>query len=141
MAEKNNLFLNFDISKILEDMTIPGVDVTQLIATQQKNIAALTQANQLAYEGFQAVLRRQAEIIRDSIEETNKAAKEIIQRSTPQDRAILNTELAKEAFELSLSNAKELAEIIAKSNDEAFELLNRRYVQILDEIRDSIKKR
>jgi len=53
---------------------------------------------------------------------------------------VRQTELTKDAFEQALANSRELSEIITKSNSEAFELLNRRFFQILDELKDGIAK-
>ena len=130
----------FDVTKLLGDFKVPGLDVETLVASQRKNIEALTQANKLAFEGVQAVFKRQVEILRQTLEESAVVAKELVEPGTPQDKAIRQTELAKDAFERSLSNARELSEIIAKSNAEAFELLNKRFTQVLDEVKDSINK-
>ena len=132
--------LDLDITKFVGDLKVPGVDVETVVASQRKNIEALTQANKLAFEGVQAVFKRQVEIIRQSLEEGATIAKEMVEAGTPHDKAIRQTELAKDVFERALSNARELSEIIAKSNNEAFELLNKRFTQVLDEIKDSISK-
>ncbi|HIJ37488.1 MAG TPA: phasin family protein [Rhodospirillaceae bacterium] len=133
-------FLDLDITKYVGDLKVPGIDVESVVASQRKNIEALTQANKLAFEGVQAVFKRQVEIIRQTLEESASVAKELVEVGTPQDKAIRQTELAKEAFERALANARELSEIIAKSNNEAFELLNKRFSQVLDEIKDGIGK-
>jgi phasin family protein len=140
MAKQPETLLDFDMSKFVGDFKVPGLDVEALVSSQRKNIEALTQANKLAFEGVQAVFKRQAEILRQSLEESSALAKELVEAGTPQDKAIRQTELAKDAFERALANSRELSEIIAKSNSEAFELLNKRFTQILDEIKDSIGK-
>jgi len=130
----------FDMSKYLGDFKVPGVDVETLVASQRKNIEALTQANKLAFEGIQALFKRQVEIARSSIEESASAARHLVEAGTPQEKAVRQTELTKEAFEQALTNARELSEIITKSNAEAFEALNKRFFQILDEVKDGISK-
>jgi phasin family protein len=130
----------FDVSKYLGDFKVPGVDVETLVASQRKNIEALTQANKLAFEGIQALFKRQVEIARSSIEESASAARHLVEAGTPQEKAVRQTELTKEAFEQALANARELSEIVAKSNSEAFEALNKRFFQILDELKDGIAK-
>src|SRR5262249_24573880 len=128
--------LDFDFTKYIVDIKVPGLDMDLLVSSQRRNIDALTQANKLAFEGFQALVKRQGEIIRQSVEESATVAREFAEAGTPQDKAIRQTELTKDAFERALANARELSEIIAKSNHEAFDLLNRRFVQLLDEIKD-----
>jgi phasin family protein len=140
MAKQPETPFDFDISKFIGDFKVPGLDVESLVASQRKNIEALTQANKLAFEGVQAVFKRQVEILRQTLEESSTVAKELVEVGTPQEKAIRQTEFAKDAFERALSNSRELAEIIAKSNSEAFELLNKRFTQVLDEVKDGIGK-
>ncbi len=140
MAKQPESLLGMDITKYVGDLKIPGIDVETVVASQRKNIEALTQANKLAFEGVQAVFKRQVEIIRQALEESANVARELVEAGTPQDKAIRQTELVKEAFERALANSRELSEIIAKSNGEAFDLLNKRFTQVLDEIKDGINK-
>ncbi|MTJ79938.1 MAG: phasin family protein [Telmatospirillum sp.] len=140
MAKQPESILDFDISKIFGDFKVPGIDVDILVSSQRKNIEALTQANKLAFEGVQAVFKRQVEILRQSIEEAAAAAQQLTGPGSPQEKAIRQTELVKEAFEHALANSRELSEIVAKSNAEAFEQLNKRFTQLLDEVKDSIAK-
>ncbi len=125
----------FDVTKVLGDMKMPGFDLDAILATQRKNIEAVTAANQLAVEGLQAVLRRQAEILRQSMEEAGNAATEVISASTPEEKAAKHAELLKVTFEKSLSNIRELAEMVAKSNSEAADVLAKRVSASLDEVR------
>jgi hypothetical protein len=125
-AKQTEQFFDFDVAKYLGDFKVPGVDVETIVANQRKNIEALTQANKLAFEGLQNVVKRQVEILRQTMDEVAQVSKQ--------------AEFAKEAFERALSNARELAEMIAKANSEAFDLLNKRFTQSLDEARDLITK-
>ena len=135
-----NQFLDFDISKALGDFKVPGLDVDAILASQRKNIEAVTAANQLAIEGLQAVLRRQAEILRASVEESSNYVNQVVAAGTPEEKAAKQTELAKAAFEKALANARELAELVAKSNSEAAEILSKRVSESLDEVKAAIAK-
>ena len=139
-AKQAQPMVDFDISKYIGEMKVPGVDVETLVSSQRKNIEALTQANKLAFEGIQAVFKRQVEITRQALEESASVARQLVEAGSPQDKAVKQTELTKEAFEQALTNARELSEIITKSNSEAFDLLNKRFFQILDEMKDGIAK-
>ncbi|MGE5518213.1 MAG: phasin family protein [Bacteroidota bacterium] len=130
----------FDMTKYLGDFKVPGMDIDSLVTSQRKNIEALTQANKLAFEGVQAVVKRQAEILRQTVDEIAQVTKDIAEPGNPQDKAAKQTEIAKDAFERSLSNMRELSEMIAKANSEAFDLLNKRFTQNLDEVRDAFLK-
>ena len=140
MAKQPESAFEFDVTKFLGDFKVPGVDVETILSSQRKNIEALTHANKLAFEGVQAVFKRQAEILRQAIEEGATVAKELVEVGSPQEKAIRQTELVKDAFERALSNSRELSEILAKSNSEAFSLLNLRFSQVLDEFKDNLAK-
>lgn len=139
MVKKPETPEDFDITKVFADFKVPGVDVESMLASQRKNIEALTAANKLAFEGVQAVMRRQMEIMRQSVEEAVGAAKTVTEASSPQDKAAAQTELVKDAFERTLSNMRELVEMMSKSNNEAFDLLNKRFAQTMDEFKQVIK--
>jgi phasin family protein len=142
MATKHQAeqFFDFDISKYMSDFKVPGVDVETLMTSQRKNLEALTQANKLAYDGLQAVVKRQVEILRQTMDEAAQVGKDIAEPGNPQDKAAKQTELAKEAFERALSNMRELSEMVSKANNEAFDLLNKRFAQNLDEMRELFLK-
>ena len=53
----------------------------------------------------------------------------------------LPTTYSKHAIEKGLSNAKELTELVTKANTEAFNVINKRVTESLDEVRDFAKKR
>ena len=142
MAAKSAADLPFgiDFSKYLGDFKIPNFDIESYIAAQRKNIEALSQANRMAYDGLQAVAKRQIEIVRQSLEQASIAAREVAEPGTPHDKAAKQAELAKVSFERALSNLRELGELVTKANSEAFDLLQSRFSQSLDEVRDHIAK-
>ncbi len=132
----------FDVTKVLADFRVPGIDVDAVVASQRKNIEALTQANQLAVEGAQALIRRQVEIARQAMDEFSSAVKEIVQpNGSHEDRLVKNAEISKLAMEKGLANARELTELVAKANAEAFNVLSKRVSEGFDEVRDYAKKR
>src|SRR3546814_16740078 len=59
-----------------------------------------------------------------------------MENGAPEAKVAKGTELTKTAFEKAISNMKELSEMVAKSNGEAFDVINRRVAESLDEIRD-----
>ncbi|MBI1778145.1 MAG: phasin family protein [Proteobacteria bacterium] len=139
-ADKSNPFFNVDMQKLLGDFKFPGVDYEALMTSQRRNIEALTQANQLAVEGMQAVAKRQAEIMRQTMEETGRAMQALMQSTTPEDRMAKQTDMVKSAFERAIANMRELAELVTKSNAEAFQLVNQRVTDSLDELKQAIGK-
>ena len=110
-------FPNF--TKLLENYKIPGVDLSTFLDRKKSNIEALTKANKIAFEGWQALVRRQAEILQQSMEEA-------IANARKQDSATHRMEIAKQGFEKALDHMRELAEMATKSQTEAFEVIQKR---------------
>jgi phasin family protein len=108
-----------DFTKLLENYKLPGVDFSALVDREKKNIEALTKANKIAFEGWQALVRRQSEILQETM-------KEAIANARKQDAATHRVELAKQGFEKALGHMRELAEIATKSQMEAYEVVRRR---------------
>jgi phasin family protein len=139
MTTTNGLF---DVTKMMGDFRVPGIDLEAAVANQRKNVAALTQANQLAVAGVQALMRRQVEITRQAVEEFSAAFGGFgLPGGSPVDHLAKQAEYSKHAIEKGLSNAKELTELVTKTNAEAFNVLNKRVTESLDEVRDFAKKR
>jgi phasin family protein len=131
---------DIDFQKIIADLKIPGIDVDSVIAAQKKNIDAITHANKVAYEGLQALVKRQTEIVREAVEAATAAAHKVKDAESPAAKLSTQAELAKEAFEHGIANAKELADLVAKSNGEVIGLLNTRFTQSIDEFKSLVNK-
>jgi len=125
-----------ELSKMMKQYKLPGVDMDSVVASQKRNLEALTSANRVAFEGMQAVAKRQAEILQETMNEASKAVDALSKAGSPQDLAAKQAELAKNAFERALSNMRELADMVAKSNQEATNTINTRISASLDEIKD-----
>lgn len=134
-------FSKFDITKTLGDLKIPGFDMEAAMAAQRKNIEALTAANQAAVQGLQAVAQRQAEILSQAISEVSTVAQQLSSAgSNPQELTAKQAELTRKAFEQALANARELAEMVSKSNTEAFAIINKRVTESLQELKSLVTK-
>ena len=122
------------VSKFLKQFKLPGVDINALITTQRKDIEALVAANKQVYEGVQSLAKRQTEILRETLEAWQAAAKELAGKSLSEGIEI-RTELAKRAFVKALGNMRELAEMSTKSQTEVLEGIKKRAQENLAELR------
>ena len=59
----------FDPRKYMDQFQMPGLDNQGLMEAHRKNIEAVTEANRVAFEGAQAMARRQTEIVREAMDE------------------------------------------------------------------------
>jgi phasin family protein len=117
--------------KLTENFKIPGVDIDALMESQRRNMEAMSKAAQLTAEGAAAIPRRQLEILRATSEQIATALREMKLSGEQQ------TELARKTFEAAFANARELAEMTAKSNREVFDLVKQRMTEDFEQIRTS----
>ena len=110
------------------------------MAGQRRNIEAFTAASLAALEGLQSLAKRQAEMVRQSVDESNKAMKEMFAAGSPEEKAARQAELTKAAFERAVANTRELTQLVARSQNEAIDVLNKRVAESLDEVKGFIAK-
>lgn len=133
-----NAFPFADFGKVFSDFKLPMVDVNALIASQQKNFEAVTAANQLAMDGARAVFERQVQIAQQAVEEAQTSLKELTQGGAKVDIEA-QTETAKGAVEKAMANLRELSEMVSKSQSEVFEVLNKRALDGIEEVKAQFK--
>ncbi len=134
-----NPFGTFDFTKLMADLKFPTVDVEKVVAAQKKNFETLTSANKLAAEAAQGLFERQTAIVRENIEELTAAMQELMAAGEPKDKVARHAELTREGIERAIVNLKELNESVAKTNGAVFEILNKRFVEGLDEVKGLVK--
>ena len=127
-----------DITRMLEQLKVPGIDMQAIIEARRKDVEALTEANQVAYESVQALARREAEILQQTMSEW-QAAMAAMAGKNPAEMASKGTELAAQAFGRALANMRELAEMASRSQAQAYEVLNRRFQENLEELRKMLQ--
>jgi len=138
-----NPFLDFDMQamqKMMGDMKLPAFDWEAIMAANRRNMEAFAQANQLAAEGAQAIIRRQGEILKASMEDANRTMKTMLADGSPEDRIARQTDAIKTAFEQAISNYREMVEMASKSNAEAMTVMSKRVSESLDELKGVLAK-
>jgi phasin family protein len=149
MSSKTNPFspfldmdpAKFDFTKMLSGLQLPGLDTDALMAAQRKNIEALTEANQLAVAGMQAVAKRQSEIMAEAIAAAAAAAQRLSGTRDPGELAAQQAEIAQDALEKGLANMRELAEVFSKSAKDAVGVVGKRVVEGLGEAKNVVSKK
>jgi len=123
----------YDFTKLMSQFRLPGVDFAALVDRERKNIEALVKANRIAFEGWQRLVRRQTEMLQETMK---KVVADAGQEHTIKKRA----DLAKEGFEKALANMRELAEITNQSQKEAFDVVRKRIEENVEGMRNFGKK-
>jgi phasin family protein len=128
---KNHMTYNYNFSELFKNV----VDMNQVFATQRRNLEAFSAASQVAVETAQEISRRQAELARANVENMLRASKELFANTgSPEANIAKQSDFAKAMFENTLSNLREVSEMVTKSSFEAFDVLNRRAAESIEEI-------
>ena len=133
--------MNDELTKMLAQCKVPGVNMDALVASQRENLQALTTANNAAMEAVQAVGKCQVKILQETMNEISQAATALTKAGSPQDVVAKQSELANNAFKAALINMLELAEIVTDANQKAINAISTRIPQSLDEIKDVLQMR
>ena len=132
---------DMDYTKFFADMKLPAMpDVESFLAASRKNLETLSAANRVAMEGAQAVVRRHMEIVQSSMAEMTEAMHALAATDAPQAKAAKQAELLKQAYQRAVAHMKELSDLIQQSNSEALALLNKRFVEAMDEVKALAEK-
>jgi phasin family protein len=123
---------DFDMFKSFGQFKAPGFDFEAMMATQRKNMEAATAANQRAFEGMNAMMSRQAEVVRESTESAMKVASNLA-AVKPEERTAKQADFTKTAYEAFLANGREAYDMVAKTADEAMTLINGRVTATIEE--------
>ncbi len=126
---------NLDVGELLKQFQIPGVDVGKLIEGQRENIKALQEANQTALKGWQNLMTRQTELLREAFETWQSSIGDAA-KAPPAELAQKQIERGQKAVEKALANMRELAEMAIKSNSEAADIIRKRFEAGLKEIQN-----
>jgi phasin family protein len=126
---------DFDVTKFFADFRYKPFDVEAVWAAQRRNIEALSQANQAAAEGMQALARRQIELTRETFEGISSMMRELAQPTSTEERIAKNTAYAKQMLDKGMSHGREVTTIATKAGADAAEILRKRAVESLDELR------
>ena len=129
-----------DLSKTMGDFKVPAFDFAALMAAQRRNIEAFTAVNQAAFESVQALARRQADFVRQGVEETTSLVNAIISSPSPEDKVLRQAEASKVVVEKCIANARDITETLTKCNNQAIETVTSRLSEGLEELRGIIKK-
>ncbi len=129
-----------DMSKMMGDVRFPMVDMEQLIAVQRRNMEAMTAASQLTMEGFQALMKRQVEIVRQNLEQASSMATTLMAEGTPEDKAQKQAELVKGNLDRAVADLKELAEMVQATNHKAAEVVAKRVSESVAELQAAVEK-
>ncbi|MBO6470031.1 MAG: TIGR01841 family phasin [Pelagibacteraceae bacterium] len=130
-----NPFDFFDYQKFLTAVKLPAAGNNEKsVASSKKTLEAYAGASKAIYEGFNTFAKKQVEILNSAIANAKDATAEL-STGNPKDAAAKSIELTKKSIEDAQANVSNLVEIYEKTATETFEILNKRFLEGLTELK------
>jgi hypothetical protein len=129
-----NLMQGFDPMKAMEQLhqtmqqfAPPGMPSQQLLEQQQKNLTALTEANQALLQSAQGIMQKQAELLQKSAAE----AVQKLQGATPDQMAAKQAELMQQNYGKLIAHMQETTATLTAAQQQALQTLEQRWQEIM----------
>ncbi|HEY2256854.1 MAG TPA: TIGR01841 family phasin [Variovorax sp.] len=122
----------------LQNLPLAGA-ASSIVESGRKDLKALMEANEKSYQGLQAVVQRQTEMLKTSITEWQGAVKSMTSAGDAREGLAKLDTMGKAAFKQALHDIKELSELAAKSQADAFTVVRNRIRDNVDEVSKLLK--
>ncbi len=122
--------------KMFEAFTVPGLDVKAMVEGQRKNFDAMKEAAQIMAVGASDLAKKQTEIVRTAVQQAMTATSEM-RVGDMAAASKMQQDFVKKAFETGLNNARELAEIVGRTNQEAYQTIEQRVRENVEQLRSA----
>ena len=124
-----------DLTNMLEQFKIPGLDMALIVEARRKDMEALVEANQSTFESMQALARKQTEILTQTMQALQESAKGMVGSGAAKPDLAKQAELARNAYEKALADMKDLGEMARKSQTDAMAAITQRAARSLQEMK------
>ena len=133
----NSMTPLIDMSKIIEQLTLPGVDTSAFVEGRRKDIEALMQINKIAFESLQTMAQKQAEILKSTMEELESTT----QKMAAKPGAVPEGQVVQQILEKAFGYMRELAELTRKFQAEALAVINQRVEHNVEELKSLVQSK
>jgi len=128
-------FADTDPAKPWPYFTLPSLRVEVLLESHRKNAAALTEANQVAFQGLTTLAQRQGDLLKTTVDECGKIVGDVLAAASFEDQAARQADAARYVYDSTVNRSRELCDIATRANVAAADILSARVTQAFDELK------
>lgn len=132
MATESNPF--GEVTRLMQQFKVPGLDMVPNIESRRKDREAIVGANKATYEAMQALVRKQAEILTQTMQGIQDSAKSLLTGGADAMDPAKQAELVRSAYQKALTDMKDLAAMTRKSQDDVMAVITKRATESVQEI-------
>ena len=123
--------------KVLQDSIIGTAN--SLLKSGRKDLDALVKVNKRSFGKLQSLVKQRTGKLKNSIHDWQSAAMDI-DVSNPKASISRLDALSKDAFRMALDNIRDLADLAAKSQNDAFKIVRKNIEGYVSEVKKLLKK-
>ncbi|MGN6467158.1 MAG: phasin family protein [Rhizobiaceae bacterium] len=139
MAKEQQSFIDI-LAGLGRDLKLPSVDIERVIEHHRRNLEALEQSARAASTGAGTIMKRQREILQETLDEISGMAHNYRAPANAQELVQKQMDFARKSFETAVKNTSEMADLVRKSSHESLDILRQRIREGMAEIREGYEK-
>jgi phasin family protein len=123
---------------MFQQYQLPGVDVSAILEARRKDVEALTEANQAAFGGMQAIQDKQLEILRRALDDFQSIAQQLA--SSPTKPPLNPADAVQKALHAALADMQDIAQKTQRTQTEAYAIVSKRIEDAVQELKTSLER-
>jgi phasin family protein len=123
---------------MFQQYQLPGLDVSAILEARRKDVEALTEANQAAFGGMQAIQDKQLEILRRALDDFQSIAQQLA--SSPTKPPVNPTDAVQKALHAALADMQDIAQKTQRTQTEAYAIVSKRMEDAVQELKTSLER-
>ena len=125
--------------KFIPDQIFGNVQSTweQALETSRKNFQAVTEVNQRAVQGWQALAQRQTQMFTQFLQDNSVAP--VIGAASTEERIAKQADAIQSVYKRSIANSQELAEMVSQCTKETVDVISKRAAACVSEMGSTVK--
>ena len=126
-------FVDADLIRRWSNLKLPSLNIGELMEVHRKNASALTDANQVVFDGLTSLAQRQGELFKATVNDCSKVTYDVLKGASLAEKATRQADAARHICVLSVAGLQELSDIVVKTNVTAVDILNARVSEAFNE--------
>jgi phasin family protein len=123
---------------MFQQYQLPGLDVSAILEARRKDVEALTEANQAAFGGMQAIQDKQLEILRRALDDFQSIAQQLA--SSPTKPPLNPADAVQKALHAALADMQDIAQKTQRTQTEAYAIVSKRMEDAVQELKTSLER-
>ena len=128
-------FANTDLTKAWAHFKMPSLNIGALLEAHRKNATALTNANEVVFDGLKTLAQRQGDLFKTTVEDCSRVTSDLLVGASFEERASKRADATRHIYVSAVARFRELSDIAVKANVTAVDILNARVSEAFDEFR------